>query len=170
MATKKLQRSAPILWDLSKNYKSIYMNWGNRLLVTFIVFGSGMSYLVYRAVSTDFELVEKDYYKKELRYQQVIDGTDRANTLSSPVVLQQTDREILLQMPKEMVGLDVKGTAWFYCAYNSKNDIKFNMNLDDEAVQKFDNRRIAPGTYSVKIDWTANGQSYYTEKQLTVLQ
>ena len=41
------------------------MNWGNKLLVTFVVFGAGMIFLVYRAVKTNYELVEKDYYKND---------------------------------------------------------------------------------------------------------
>lgn len=145
------------------------MNWGNKLLVTFLVFGAGMGYLVFRAMSTNFELVEKDYYKKELRYQQVIDGTARANSLSSAVTIQQSGNDILLQMPEEMKTAEVKGTAWFYCAYNSKNDRKFDVQLNNEAVQRIQGKRIAAGTYTVKIDWTANGQSYYAEKKVTIL-
>ena len=41
------------------------MSWGNKLLVAFIVFAAGMFYLVYRSVNTNYELVEKDYYKSE---------------------------------------------------------------------------------------------------------
>jgi hypothetical protein len=144
------------------------MNWGNKLLLTFIVFGTGMGYLVYRAVGTDFELVEKDYYKKELRYQQVIDGTNRANTLSTAIELKQTEKEISLEFPKEMVGSDIKGTAWFYCAYDSKKDRKLPLELNTEGFQLFEIGKFSPGTYNVKIDWTANGKNYYTEKRLTI--
>jgi len=72
------------------------MNWGNKLFVTFLVFGTGMGYLVYRSVKTNFDLVEKDYYKSELRYQDVIDGTNRVNQLSSSVNLEQTTDGVLL--------------------------------------------------------------------------
>ena len=144
------------------------MNWGNKLLLTFIVFGTGMSYLVYRAVSTDFQLVEKDYYKKELRYQQLIDDAGRANNLSTAVKLEQKDQEIILQMPDEMKGAPVEGTAWFYCAYDAKKDRKFPLSLDQQAMQQFDRKQIAAGSYTVKINWVANTVSYYTEKRLTI--
>lgn len=144
------------------------MNWGNKLLVTFIVFGAGMGYLVYRAIGTDFELVEKDYYKKELRYQQVIDGTNLANTLSTAIELKQTEKDISLEFPKEMVGSDIKGTAWFYCAYDSKKDRKFSLELNTEGIQLFEKDKFSTGTYNVKIDWTANEKNYYAEKRLTI--
>lgn len=127
-----------------------------------------MGYLVYRAIGTEFELVEKDYYKKELRYQQVIDGTERANTLSTSVQLNQTAEGINLEFPKEMIGTDIKGTAWFYCAYDSKNDRKLSLELNTEAVQLFEKDKFSPGTYIVKIDWTSDDKTYYTEKGLTI--
>ena len=42
------------------------MNWGNRLVIVFLVFGAGMGFLVYRSIKTNYELVETDYYKHEL--------------------------------------------------------------------------------------------------------
>ena len=103
------------------------MNWGNKLLLTFIVFGAGMGYLVYRSVSTNYELVEKDYYKQELRYQQVIDGTNRVNQLSSAVKIEQTDAGIILELPQEMKEKDISGDVLFYCAYDKKKDKKFSL-------------------------------------------
>ena len=75
------------------------MNWGNKLLITFIIFGAGIFYLVYRSMHTNFELVEKDYYKSELHYQQVIDGSNRAGELNSPVKFEQREKYIFLQLP-----------------------------------------------------------------------
>jgi hypothetical protein len=63
------------------------MNWGNKLILAFVVFAAGMAFMVYQAVNTDFELVEKDYYKQELRYQQVIDGKAEAAKLSAAIEL-----------------------------------------------------------------------------------
>jgi nitrogen fixation protein FixH len=78
------------------------MNWGYKLFFTFIVFAILMSWLVYRAFHTDFQLVEKEYYKSELRYQEVIDGTNRVNALSSTVSLTVENETIILQLPDEM--------------------------------------------------------------------
>ena len=94
------------------------MNWGNKILLTFIVFGAGMFYLAYRSMNTNFELVEKDYYKSELRYQEVIDGSNRANALSTHVNLQQSDNGIILQMPEEVKSKVISGDVLFYCSYD----------------------------------------------------
>lgn len=145
------------------------MNWGNKLLITFIVFGAGIFYLVYRSLTTNFEVVEKDYYKSELRYQQVIDGSNLANSLSSSVKLKQKDNVVFLQLPDEMKNKVVTGDILFYCAYDEKKDKKFGLKVNDEAIQTFQPGTITPGNYTVKINWINDGKNYYTEKTLTVL-
>lgn len=145
------------------------MNWGNKLLITFIIFGAGIFYLVYRSMHTNFELVEKDYYKSELNYQQVIDGSNRANALLTPLILEQKEKYILLQLPAEMKNKETTGEIFFYCAYDEKKDKKFILNPDDEGAQVFQPGIITPGNYTVKINWSNEGKNYYTEKKLTIL-
>jgi len=145
------------------------MNWGNRLLITFIIFGAGISYLVYRSMHTNFELVEKDYYKSELHYQDVIDGANRANALQSAVILKQDNNAILLQLPEEMENKKVTGDILFYCAYDEKKDKTFKLNVNDKGIQSFNKAAVVPGSYTVKINWTNEGKNYYAEKNLTVL-
>jgi len=145
------------------------MNWGYKLMFTFIAFAIMMGYLVYRSFGTNFELVGKDYYKDELRYQQVIDGTDRANLLHTAVQLKQLSDKITLQMPEEMKNKNISGSVLFYCAYDSKKDKKFILNTDGSGVQVFNTSTITPGTYTVKVDWNNEGKNFYTEKNITVL-
>jgi FixH len=145
------------------------MNWGNRLLITFIVFGAGIFYLVYRSMNTNFELVEKDYYKSELRYQDVIDGSNRANALNGIVKLEQTGNALVLQLPDEMKEQAVSGTILFYCAYDTKQDRKFTLKINTSGSQVFEKGQIAPGSYTMKIDWNTNGKNYYTEKIVTII-
>ncbi|HEY6502806.1 MAG TPA: FixH family protein [Chitinophagaceae bacterium] len=144
------------------------MNWGNKLLITFLVFGAGMSYLVYRAVTTNFELVDKEYYKNELRYQEVIDGVNRANTLSDVVRLTQTGEGLVLQLPAEMKEQVIAGTVHFYCDYDAGKDKKFSLHTDTDGKQVLDNRQLASGNYTVKISWNAGDKKYYTEKPVTI--
>jgi FixH len=144
------------------------MNWGNKLLVTFLVFGAGMGFLVYRSVKTNYELVDKEYYKKELAYQQVIDGSARANALSA-LTIQQNSNGILLQLPAEMKNKIINGSIHFYCGYNENLDRKPELHPDAGGEQLFSPALLQPGTYTVKISWSADGISYYSEKNLTVL-
>lgn len=146
------------------------MSWGNKILIAILVFIGGMVYLVYRSVNTNYELVEKDYYAQELKYQRVIDGTKRTQELSSRLKIgQEENGTILLQLPDEMKDVSIKGNIWFYCAYNSDKDKKFELLPDKNGVQLFGIKNIEPGNYTVRIDWSSAGKNYYTEEPLTVL-
>ncbi len=144
------------------------MNWGNKLLLTFLAFGAMISYLVYRAVTTNFELVDKEYYKKELRYQQVIDASNRTIALSSPTQLQQTDQTISLVLPTEMKNKTIEGEVFFYCAYDSRKDRRIALNTGSEAIQVINKSMVEPGSYTVKISWTSGESNYYSEKSITI--
>lgn len=144
------------------------MNWGNKLLMAFLAFGLMIGYLVFRAVNTNFEIVEKDYYKKELRYQQVIDGNIRANGLASQIQINETGNDMSLQFPVELNDKLISGNILFYCSYDKSKDRKFEIQTNNIGLQTFSKEVIIPGNYIVKIDWTCDGKNYYSEKNFTI--
>ena len=145
------------------------MNWGNRLLLVFIAFGGLMFYLAYRSYHVNVELVEKEYYKSELKYQGVIDGTNRANALSSKIILNLNDQFLTVRFPDEMKNTTVTGTVWFYCANDSRKDRHLDLKINGTAEQQIDRIHFVPGNYTVKIEWRSNKQQYYSEEKLTIL-
>lgn len=145
------------------------MSWGNKLLLTFIVFVAGMSFLVYKSTRTEFDLVEKDYYKQELGYQQIINSKQEAESLSEPVSFTQSENGVVLQLPAEMKDKTTTGEVWFYCAYDKKKDKKFPLLTNREGMQLFKLASVEPGTYTVKINWKDESKNYYCEKPLVIL-
>ncbi|OQP40807.1 hypothetical protein A4H97_14435 [Niastella yeongjuensis] len=144
------------------------LNWGHKLIGVFLIFVGMMSYLVYRCIHTNYDLVSKEYYKEELSYQQVIDGTTRANQLGNKISISQTGNELVLHLPAEMKHTTVKGTAWFYYAADAKRDRNITLNPDAEGVQTINSGLFLPGNYTVKIRWESNGQQYYSEEFVTI--
>ena len=55
------------------------MSWGIRIIIFYLVFISGIIFLVVKSGQHKTALVADNYYEKELQYQQVIDA--RKNTL-----------------------------------------------------------------------------------------
>lgn len=144
------------------------MNWGNKLLVAFLVFGGLMAYLVYRSLNTNFELVEKDYYKSELKYQQVIDGSKRVSDLNTSLLLKQTEKNVVLELPAELKNKESVGDVWFYCAYDEKKDKRVPLKTNADGIQLFGKESFSPGNYIVKINWMTDSQYYYTEEKITI--
>ena len=144
------------------------MNWGNKLLLTFLVFGGLMAYLVYRSLNTNFELVEKDYYKNELKYQQVIDGSKRISDLNPSSLLKQTEKNVVLELPVELRNKESVGEVWFYCAYDARKDKRVPFKTNAEGIQLFAKESFSPGNYIVKINWVMDSQNNYTEEKLII--
>lgn len=143
-------------------------NWGHKITLAFSAFVVFIFVMVYKAVKTDFQLVTKEYYKEELAYQEVIDGTNKANQLSTAVRIQQADDQLIIQLPEEMKQQTVTGSIWLYCPSEDKNDRKLVLAVDEEGRQSISTKSIAAAGYLAKIRWQANGQSYYTEQRIII--
>lgn len=146
------------------------LNWGHKLTIAFIAFAGFIFFMVYKTTQSHFDLVSKDYYKDELAYQQVIDGTNLANQLSSGIAIKQENGELNIQFPQEMKQKKATGTIFFYCSADSRRDKKFEIQLTEEASQKIEARSILPGQYLVKINWQTDNQNYYNEQTVNVQQ
>jgi hypothetical protein len=144
------------------------LNWGHKLILVFLAFGAGMSFLVYQSMHTRYDLVSKDYYKDELAYQQVIDATNRANQLTGNVIISQTGETLTLQLPAAMKHTVVTGDTWFYCATDAGKDRKIPLTMNEEAQQVINKKLFLPGNYTVKINWQSNGRQYYAQQTLTI--
>lgn len=143
------------------------MSWGNKLVIVFVVFAGLIGTLVYNCTKQNFELVSKDYYNDELKYQEKIDGANNANKLTT-VALSQSPAEVTIQLPKELNGLAVNGEAWFYCVTNSKNDRRLPMLVDEEGMMVIDKAKLATARYLVKLQWKVGNHDYYNEQTIRV--
>jgi len=143
------------------------MTWGNKLLLVFAAFALLIGTLVYKCMQQNFELVSKDYYNDELRYQDKIDGMNNANKIGD-VQLTDKGQQIAIQLPKEAQGLALTGQAWFYCATDSKKDRKIPLQVNDEGLMLIDKAKLAKAHYQVKLNWQTGADKYYIEHYITV--
>lgn len=141
------------------------MSWGNKLIIVFIVFAALMATLVYKATQTKFELVSKDYYQDELRYQDKIDGAANA-ALEAPISIQVNDEIISIEFPDAQKNANITGEAWFYCSVDATKDKRFVLSVDSTGIQRIDRKGLQKGDYQVKISYEINQKKYYVAQQL----
>lgn len=144
------------------------LNWGHKLTIFICAFAGMIILLVYKSTQTNFDLVTKEYYKDELKYQDVIDGTQRANSLGTKASVVKSGETIDIRLPEEMKGLTITGSAWFYCAADAKKDIKVPLAVNADGKQQISNKLLLPGRYTVKLNWTAGSQQYYSETSIDI--
>lgn len=143
------------------------MTWGTKLLLVFTGFALLMSTLVYKCMHQNFELVSKDYYTDELRYQDKIDGMNNANKIGHVEIKEDGDK-VYVHLPKEVQGLALKGQALFYCPVNSTNDRNLPLAVNDAGLMLIDKSKLAKAKYLVKLTWQIGADKYYVEQNLKV--
>jgi hypothetical protein len=143
-------------------------NWGTKLMMVFGIFVLGMVSLVVMSMRQKVELVAKNYYQDELRYQEVLNATALANGLSAAVKVTKEAGFVTVQLPQEMAAGPVQGKIFFYCPSDAKKDRHIPLSIDGKGLQAVGLQQLVPGKYLVKIAWEFNKQQYYAEQTLTI--
>src|SRR6187455_1789375 len=141
------------------------LSWSYKIMFVYIAFVAGMVFLVFKASSEKFDLVTKDYYDQELKYQQVIDQAANTSKLSVPVIIERKEGELKISFPGEKK--NKKKLFYFYLYYtaDAKKDLRKSFELNEnELVQALPVGM--KGMYEVKLSWEAEGVKYYFEKKL----
>lgn len=143
------------------------MNWGYKILVVYIIFVAGIAFMVFKSSNEKMDLVTTDYYAKELKYQDKIDATTRANLLSESIRYDINDKQIVLHFPKDFAGKKISGSAELYCPSDENKDIKKDFVADDATVTININAGNK-GQQELHISWNVDGIDYYFEKKIFI--
>lgn len=143
------------------------MNWGHKIIVVYVVFVAGMIFLVVKSSQQNKDLVTEDYYAKELVYQQKIDQSKRVAALTAPVAIQVINHELTIHFPKDFAAKKITGDAVLYCPSDERKDRSQAFTLTDEQLS-IPLPESYKGLFYVKLNWEADGVTYYYEKKITI--
>jgi hypothetical protein len=139
-------------------------NWGYKILFAYLAFAGGILYMVYLTTLQNRDLVSENYYEEELAYQKVIDQSAKTAQLSAAVEVKvdQLNGVLEIQLPHEFNKINVIGKWNLYYPADQKMDVEGTINTQNGnlAIQLPKGRS---GTYTLKLEWESNGQSYYFE-------
>lgn len=141
------------------------MNWGKKIILSFVLFIGLIFTLVYISVNTDFYLVEEDYYEQELAYEDQIQRIKNHDSLADKPIFKIDRREFTaaLTFPSELVDQMVEGSILFYRSNSARLDKKFDLSLNEEGEFVVDISKFSVGAWKVKIKWADGQKEYYKE-------
>jgi hypothetical protein len=141
------------------------ITWGHKIAGAYILFVAGILFLVFKANKEEFDLVTKDYYGEELKYQQVIDQSENAANLSSPVAVRKTSNEINIRFPEEMRNKKLVVDFYLYYPADAKKDYRKTLVTNEiEFTQPLP--AGAKGMYELKLSWQADSVTYFHKQKL----
>ncbi|MCK5124667.1 MAG: FixH family protein [candidate division Zixibacteria bacterium] len=149
-----------------KNKKS---KWGFGLFFLYGGFVAFMLSIVLYVSIQDFQLVEKNYYKIDLAYQDQIDRMDRTNQLEKKLTinLSPVSENFLVTFPVE-IDKEISGVIEFFRPSNARLDFKVPIETDSLGVQEVGTKSMARGYWKVKVNWTVDSVEYYSQETIMI--
>jgi|GEM_PF-96885 len=140
-----------------------HLNWGHKLALAYIGFVAFMVGLVVLAFQQKFDLVADDYYAQEIAYQGRIDQMDKARQKAYVVSFSQEGEQMAVAFPT--VASQVK--LHFFRPSDEKLDLKETSARVDSTFT-FPLNTLTAGKYIAKVEWQADGETYYQEETVIV--
>jgi len=141
------------------------LSWGTKLAMFASIYVIGILIFVVFSTTQDINLISKDYYPQGIDFQSKIDKIKNTQSLKEKVVVSQKGGMVEIQFPKGMMD-DVKGSIILYRPSNSDNDLRADINLNDEGLQVFKSNKLVKGRYAIQIDWEYQDKAYYQEEAI----
>ena len=101
------------------------MNWGWRITIVYSLFALTMIGAVIYSTTLDVNLVEEDYYEKEVNYQQVINKKENALRDSATFNVAVVGDSVVIHFPTAVA----QGKIYFIRAADVNNDKKFDLKV-----------------------------------------
>jgi hypothetical protein len=143
-------------------------NWGTKITIAYLLFVAGILFLVMQSSRQKIDLVTPDYYEQEIRYQERIDQSRRADALPGKLTVMVSGDSLFIRFPEEQAGKMITGKVWVYFPADESLDVKVDIDTRDGLQQLvMPSNRKRTGMSVVKTTWTCDGIDYYTENILS---
>jgi hypothetical protein len=139
------------------------INWGVRIVVLYVGFVALIVTLVILSSSVNNELESKDYYAKELAFQDKINATQNENKLNHSINYEIIGRDFILDFNVSDLNPTLSGTVFFYRPSETALDKEYPIKFDKSGKQIINLSQFKNGVYIVQINWVNNSIKYYKE-------
>lgn len=141
-------------------------NFGTGITIFYILFASFLALFVIKASGVEYSLVSKEYYAEDLAYQSHFEKIENRIQQNATIKISQdkNTEEIVLTFPENLK----KGTGniTFYRSSDANQDWKQAVKLNQKGEQVISTASLSKGSWEIKIDWQANGYTFFQEEIL----
>lgn len=144
------------------------INWGTGIIIAFILFISFILYFVITITVQPeyaYDLVDEEYYKTELKYQDEIDKLKNTKKLSSAILVTKIDSGFEIEFPIE-INDETTGTISFYRPSTKVLDFELPLQIVSNKM-KIEHEQLVSGHWNITIDFKLNSKEYLFKKSVT---
>lgn len=144
------------------------MSWGIRITILYLAFVAMIVTMILLCSGENIDLEYKDYYARELKFQDQIDAAANEQALPESIQHQVHAEAVELTLPEAMKGKEVKGELHFFRPSDAQLDLKLPLTFDKNGKQSIARSKLSPGLYKLRINWTAENKTYFKELVLNL--
>jgi hypothetical protein len=140
------------------------MNWGKSIVLSFVLFASFVGILAYKMATAKVDLVQADYYQKEIDYQNQINRLNNAQNLKTQISMMYLPSNQLLRIgfPTAVV----KGEVNFF--RTSDKELDFKVPVLKQSLFEFSTKKLQKGIWKIQAIWNDGTREYFVEKEITI--
>lgn len=145
------------------------LHWGNYIAIFYTCFVIAMVFMVFKSSQNQMDLVQENYYQKDLDYESFRSKRQNSTELSEQVSVSYsvTNNAIELTFPEGMKTLS--GKLVLFRPSDKQLDKTFILKLDQQSKMSIPiDGDIPPGLWKVQLDWEAEGNNYYKEESIFI--
>lgn len=144
------------------------MNWGHKIGIVIGLFVLGMLGMVWLASRQSNEMIDDNYYEKELAYQEIIDAQQNLADLTDQNLVEQNIHEVIITLPYGAFEKLEKGHIELMRTDDEKKDIRQTIVPNGSNRRTISKSDLTKGMYKARIRWTNDGHEYYKEESVFV--
>lgn len=150
--------------SINRKQKFDTMNWGKAIVLSFILFASFIGIMAYKMGTSKVDLVQNDYYQKEIDFQEHINRMLNSKRFKKFEIMKYSpeSQEIRICFPTPVD----KGKITFYRPSNK--DLDFTLKLENKALFFYSTEMLEKGKWKIQAYWTYNKLDYFLEEELII--
>jgi nitrogen fixation protein FixH len=144
--------------------------WPIAIIAYFIVFTSCVAGFGTWVIRQNMDLVRKDYYEEEVRFQQQMEKVTRTRPFESSISVAYAAKEGVLkvQLPQAHAMQGPAGRIDLYRPSDASLDQHLALAVDRDGTQQMVPQKLRAGLWKVRMNWNADGQDYFSERSILV--
>lgn len=143
------------------------MNFGTKITILYLSFVALILTLVFLSFGQKQDLVSKDYYAQELKYQDKLDAINNTNALANSIEHKVEGSSIILNINPELMNSTFSGNINFFRPSDASKDMNLKMNFANNQ-QIIDTKSLIRGTYKMQLSWKSNGKNFFKEEVIFI--
>lgn len=145
------------------------MSWGYKITIVIATFIVAMLSMVFVASKQTNDMMDSNYYAKELAYQQVIDAVNNTKPYLPNIAFLQDKEFITLKFPTEITNaVESNASIEFIKIDDKTKDLTLVFAPNKNGEQTISKATFYAGAYLLRLSWKNKGVAYYNKQTIVI--